>query len=89
MIFTVTRYLPLEISGKAVDGENVAVLSDHLVGLHRVASLGHHPVGGLAVGVAMELPGVHRVRMRNYSHIGQTFIQTELQTKTDRMTENI
>ena len=43
--------------GDAVEGEDVAVLSDHLVSLGREAGLQDHPVSGLAVLLPVLRPG--------------------------------
>ena len=48
--------LGLVSGGDAVEGENVAVLSDHLVSLGREAGLQHHPVSGLAVLLSVLRP---------------------------------
>ena len=51
----------LVTGGDAVEGEDVSVLCDHLMALHWVASLQHHPVSGLAVLLPMEQPGGYSI----------------------------
>ena len=46
----------LVTGGDAVEGEEVSVLRDHLMALHRVAGLQHHPVSGLAELLPVEPP---------------------------------
>ena len=50
-----------------MDCEDVSVLGHHVVALHGIAGLHHHPVCGLAVGVGVQGPGEDAVGVNTFT----------------------
>ena len=66
---------PCIVLWEAVEGEDVSVLSDHVVRLHGIAGLRHHPVSGLAVSLAMQGPGEQVIWVETSTLRGDTYAE--------------